>query len=190
MVNYEGRVLASGSNVSGQLGLGHTETQHEFQKVHELRNVLQVAAGEHSAAIDCDGRLFRWGQGVKGIYLAPLKIASPRPTFIDQIAMGAGFGVVKNKLGELFTYGMNEVGQLGLGDNQSRSTLNCMVQLNQQGVVKLVAAGSNFAIALLDSRTGNLDSVNMLHQQHDSAPLPKMLADNIDRTSCTEFNEI
>ena len=83
VINMDGRVLASGSNVSGQLGLGHTETQHTFQRVHELHNILQVSAGEHSAAIDCDGRLYRWGQGVKGIYLAPLKIASPRPTFID-----------------------------------------------------------------------------------------------------------
>lgn len=31
--------------------------------------------------------------------------------------MGSGFGVVKNKLGEIFTYGLNEAGQLGLGDN-------------------------------------------------------------------------
>ena len=76
--------MATGSNVTGQLGLGHNESQHEFHKIHELKNILHVEASTHSTAIDCDGRLFRWGQGVKGVYLAPLKIASPRsPTFIE-----------------------------------------------------------------------------------------------------------
>ena len=69
-----------------------------------------MAASSHSAAVDCDGRLFRWGQGVKGVYLAPLKIASPRPTFIDQLSVGPDFGVVRNRNGELFTYGCNARG--------------------------------------------------------------------------------
>ena len=99
--------------------------------IPELTNILNVCASTHSAAIDCDGRLFRWGQGVKGIYLAPLKIASPRPTFIDEISMGFDFGIVKNRDGELFTYGLNSSGQLGLGDAESRSTLNSLNQLNQ-----------------------------------------------------------
>ena len=110
VVNYEGQVLATGSNITGQLGLGHKESQHNFTKIIGLSNILYVGASTHSAAIDCDGRLFRWGQGVKGMYLAPLKIASPRPTFIDSISMGADFGIVKNKTGELFTYGLNTKG--------------------------------------------------------------------------------
>ena len=60
-----------------------------------------------------------------------MKIASPRPTFIDEISMGYDFGVVKNKNGELFSYGLNSNGQLGLGDSESRSTLNSLVELNQ-----------------------------------------------------------
>ena len=44
--------------------------------------------------------------------------------------MGDDFGVVKNKNGELFTYGVNAKGQLGLGDKEARSTLNSLVSLN------------------------------------------------------------
>lgn len=98
--------------------------------IPELKNILHIGASSHSAAVDCDGRLFRWGQGVKGMYLAPLKIASPRPIFIDQISLGEDFGVIKNKNGEIFTYGINGAGQLGLGDKESRSTLNSLVSLN------------------------------------------------------------
>ena len=91
---------------------------------------MHVCASSHSTAIDCDGRLYRWGQGVKGVYLAPLKIASPRPTFIDEVSMGHDFGIVRNKNGELFSYGLNSSGQLGIGDSESRSTLNSLVTLN------------------------------------------------------------
>ena len=64
------------------------------------------------------------------MYLAPLKIASPRPIFIDQVSMGSDFGIVKNKKGEIFTYGVNQSGQLGLGDQESRSSINSLVSLN------------------------------------------------------------
>ena len=150
VINFDGKVLATGSNVTGQLGLGHTESQHEFKTISELSNILHVAASTHSAAIDCDGRLFRWGQGVKGVYLAPLKIASPRPIFLDQLVLGADFGVVKSKNGELFTYGKNDKGQLGLGDRESRSTLNSLNELNRCGRVKNVAVGANFVICTAD----------------------------------------
>ena len=90
--------------------------------------------------------------GVKGVYLAPLKIASPRsPTFIDQVSLGADFGLVRSKNGELFSYGLNVKGQLGLGDLEARSTLNDVGSLNQYGVVKHVAAGSDFVICLVDT---------------------------------------
>ena len=83
VINYAGKVLASGLNSNGQLGLGHIENRYAFEQIPELINILHIGAGSHSAAIDCEGRFFRWGKGVKGSYLAPLKIASPRPIFID-----------------------------------------------------------------------------------------------------------
>ena len=58
---------------------------------------MQVGASTHSCAIDLEGRLFRWGQAIKGVYLVPLKIASPRPIHFDEISMGADFAIVKNE---------------------------------------------------------------------------------------------
>ena len=69
--------------------------------------------------------------------------------------MGSDFGIVKNKKGEVFTYGVNSFGQLGLGDNESRSTLNSLVQLNKHGVIRRMAAGFNFVVCLVDLRTTN-----------------------------------
>ena len=90
--------------------MGHIENRFVFEQIPELVNILHVGAGSHSAAIDCEGRFFRWGKGVKGSYLAPLKIASPRPIFIDHVSTGKDFGIVKNRNGELFTYGVNAEG--------------------------------------------------------------------------------
>ena len=116
---------------------------------------MHVGASTHSIAVDSDGRLFRWGQGVKGVYLAPLKIASPRPIFIDHVSMGADFGIIKNKKGEVFTYGSNSAGQLGLGDNESRSSLNSLDSINQLGTIRKMAAGSNFVVCLVDMSSGD-----------------------------------
>lgn len=44
--------------------------------------------------------------------------------------MGIDFGIVRNRKGELYTYGVNQNGQLGLGDIESRSSLNSLVSLN------------------------------------------------------------
>ena len=68
--------------------------------------------------------------------------------------MGHDFGIVRNKNGEVFTYGVNGKGQLGLGDTESRSTLNSVDQLNSFGAVKGVAAGSNFVVCLVDQKPG------------------------------------
>ena len=72
--------------------------------------------------------------------------------------MGHDFGVVRNKNGELFTYGVNAKGQLGLGDTESRTTLNSVDSLNAFGVVKGVAAGSNFVICLVDQHAKTMQS--------------------------------
>jgi alpha-tubulin suppressor-like RCC1 family protein len=60
-----GDVYASGSNISGQCGLGANSKARdyvEFTKVDDLRSIVDIACGwEHSLACDQEGRLFTFG---------------------------------------------------------------------------------------------------------------------------------
>jgi alpha-tubulin suppressor-like RCC1 family protein len=57
----DGKVLTCGLNSSGQLGLGHCESCHEFSEV-KVKNCVKVFAGEeNSAGLTSDGRVFIWG---------------------------------------------------------------------------------------------------------------------------------
>ena len=101
--------------------------------------------------------------------------------------MGVDFGVVKNKTGELFTYGLNTKGQLGLGDNESRSSLNSLVSLNTQGSVRNMAAGSNFVICLVDEAP--TPHQYFCTEIPESAPTGKRASGYPQQTSVTEFKD-
>ena len=45
LVTYNGDVFASGQNIGGQLGLGHSDSMNEFKQIGGLKNVLCVDAG-------------------------------------------------------------------------------------------------------------------------------------------------
>ena len=53
-----GRSLPEVNLKEGQLNLS---VRDKFQPVPGLRSVLKIAAGSHSAAIDCKGYLYVWG---------------------------------------------------------------------------------------------------------------------------------
>lgn len=59
----DGRVLASGTNASGQLGDGTTTARKVFAPAVQVTGALTVAAGgrSFSAALVADGRVFAWG---------------------------------------------------------------------------------------------------------------------------------
>ena len=111
MVTYDGGVYSTGSNIGGQLGLGHTDSKTEFSKIQGLKNILNASAGTQSGAVDCDGQLYVWGEGVFGTFLSPLKISYRQDVSeFDQLSIGKEFGVAKNKKGKVYAWGLNESG--------------------------------------------------------------------------------
>ena len=147
----EGFVYSTGSNLNGELGLGTTESEHEFRKIRDIKNVMQIAAGTHSGAVDCDGQIYIWGQGVFGKYLSPLKISNRDDLgYFDSISISYGFGVAKSKHGKVYAWGLNSNGQLGQGDTGNRSFLTPVSNLHDFGIVNSVAAGNHFVISFME----------------------------------------
>ena len=142
VLTEDGKVFSWGANRRGQLGHGDTMATSTPRKVDSFhRRVAQVAAGaNHSVALMEGGLLFSWGSGAllgQGKYNSgkggggggsasntdentPQPIQALKKQRVKKISCGWNFTVALSHSGELFSWGENEHGQLGLGDLKNR----------------------------------------------------------------------
>jgi alpha-tubulin suppressor-like RCC1 family protein/phosphodiesterase/alkaline phosphatase D-like protein len=160
------RMLAWGSNSSGQLGLGDTVQRNAPEAMADSgllagKTILSLAAGSgHSLALCADGTLAAWGSNSSGQLGNNSTTSSDVPVAVDQtgvlagkvvvaIAAGRGFNLVLCRDGTLVAWGANG-GNLG---NNTFSDSWIPVSVDQSGVlagkkVISIAAGENHALAL------------------------------------------
>ena len=106
-----------------------------------------IAAGSFSASISDETRsLFLWGSGTFGQFLTPHRVKKIRGE-TNMVAVGDGFGIALTEQGFLYSWGENNVGQLGSGDSAVKSTPQVMTHLDTKRVTS-VACGRNFVIAM------------------------------------------
>jgi X-linked retinitis pigmentosa GTPase regulator len=115
--------------------------------------VTKVAAGHHSAALTDKGDLFIWGTGVFGEYDIPMLFGTFQA--ID-ISVGSTFGVVLDANSNLYSWGTNSNGELGVGDFEIRKTPSLIKGL-QGKVVTKVSCGGSYVIALGGNITKSLE---------------------------------
>ena len=126
------KVYVWGKNDSGQLGLGHVDDQDTPWELTflESHTVVQVAAGtKHTACLTQDSLVFTWGcnrdqqLGIGGITsvafaTVPQAVSVPVPHGASVRHISAGdthtVALIDNST-QLFIWGKNDVGQLGLG---------------------------------------------------------------------------
>ena len=130
--------------------------------------IVQIAAGSnHLMALSEDGQLFAWGCGEQGQLgrrvLERLKQYGLRPTnvtprmgrsrvIIKRVVCGAYHTLAISEDGNLWTMGLNNYGQLGLGDLDERLTAELVNPANWNGS-KVVdgAAGEHHSMVLLST---------------------------------------
>eukprot|EP01105_Mastigella_eilhardi_P008575 TRINITY_DN2077_c0_g1_i2.p1 TRINITY_DN2077_c0_g1~~TRINITY_DN2077_c0_g1_i2.p1 ORF type:complete len:300 (+),score=43.68 TRINITY_DN2077_c0_g1_i2:978-1877(+) len=159
-----GEVFAWGRNNNGQLGLGDTTTRTEPTLIPVLQmapHVLSLACGyDFSAALLESNDLLMWGGNVNGScgigdelrnVTLPTKVhkLATKKAAVKTVACGSWHTAAVLWNGELFTWGRNECGQLGLGSTLYRSTPK-KVNLSGNFVVA-VACGFNNTAALFDN---------------------------------------
>jgi hypothetical protein len=174
VVTATGRVLTTGGNNFGQLGIGSKKSVSILTRVAALEGIPieKVVCGHHTAALSERGELFIWGTGVFGEFLSPMRITSISAPLRD-IDTGGCFGAAVDIYGTVWTWGSNTSGELGVGDYEPRVNPFPVRQL-QGKKVKIVACGGNFAIALgsdIESTSFQLLSYRQpLSSERDLAP--------------------
>lgn len=110
--------------------------------------MVKVRAGSFSASLSADGQLYVWGEGTFGQFYTPHRIKSAKVLDIQDFAISrAGLAAVISRSGTCYTWGHNDVGQLGHGDFKPRQTPQRVKYLEGKKVTS-IGLGEDFCIAL------------------------------------------
>jgi len=155
-VNSSGELYAVGRNGNGQLGLGDTTQRTTITRVGTASNWLDVAGGDnYSLGIKSNGEIYGWGRNSSGRTglgttignaTTPTRIGSAS-NWISITSTGVHSLAINNS-GELWTWGANFAGQLGLGDTTQRTT---PTRVGSSSNWVIVDAGSSHTLAINES---------------------------------------
>jgi len=187
----DGHVLTWGGNTYGQLGNGASESESSYIPVYVINdfnapfeNVVAIASGtNHILLLTETNELWAWGKNENGQLANNNPISFNRPTRITglpsnrivQIAAGDAHSMVLLDNGEIWSWGDNAFGQLGLGDIVSTMVPARVNLENGNPLMNIVSivAGAFHSLALsndgyiwafgnnLDGQLGNGSSVNI-----------------------------
>jgi alpha-tubulin suppressor-like RCC1 family protein len=161
LVIIDGKVYATGYNVSGQLGLGDRNDRDRFTEVKDLsgKKVIAIYAETgHSFALSKDGKVYATGNNLVGqLGLGDSGEENHRSLFTEvtdlsgknivAVAAGEFHTLALTKEGKVYATGNNLVGQLGLGDKTNRYRFTEVTSLNGKNIIA-IAAGYNHSFAL------------------------------------------
>ncbi|XP_073494150.1 probable E3 ubiquitin-protein ligase HERC3 isoform X1 [Phyllobates terribilis] len=154
----DGRVYSCGCNSVGQLGHDHEDITPGYVNTLANEHVIHVACGQaHCVALTSQGQLFSWGAGSEGqLGHSTAELSIPVPRLIKkfnqqkilQISCGSQHCLALSDDGQLFTWGQNAQGQLGLGQGITQQSSPQRVKSLEGIPLAQVTAGGYHSFAL------------------------------------------
>jgi len=162
LVMDNGESYSFGSNDYGQLGHHKSRTRAELVEGLDAHVITGVACGSHYTLVKNEwGEIFAWGSNSKGqlgfdtqgqIVQIPKMIKTLATKHVIQVACGQYHSLVLTNVGELYSWGCNSHGQLGLGTTGSPEKMPCQIKSLQGIPIAFIACGGNHSFAV--SRSG------------------------------------
>lgn len=166
----DGGVATCGINLRGQLGrtdnLGNSNINSIPQIIPNLQNITSIACGfEHLVMLTSNGTLFSCGYNLYGnlgnLTNSGRVLSNGTPLLVSNITnaidvtCGIYHTVVLTANGNVFTFGLNQTGQLGSQTNFGNSSANPIPFLvpNTNDIISIGAGGSH---TLLLQRNGQI----------------------------------
>ncbi|XP_012885257.1 PREDICTED: probable E3 ubiquitin-protein ligase HERC6 isoform X1 [Dipodomys ordii] len=158
-------VLSLGDNSCGQLGRRGVPSSKQAEHIQALEtlHIDVVSCGkEHSLAVCHEGKVFAWGAGSEGqlgtgelkeINFTPKRINALAGIKIIQVSCGNFHSLALSEDSQVFSWGKNSEGQLGLGKNALMQSTPERVRSLEGIPVAQVAAGGAHSFALCLSGT-------------------------------------
>ncbi|MEW5302121.1 MAG: hypothetical protein WDW36_004931 [Sanguina aurantia] len=184
-----GKVYSWGWGGYGNLGDGSIEDRHTPTKVIGLegQNIVNVRCGwRHSIVVTEDGRMYTFGWGKYGQcghgeasdQAVPRMVEALEGVQVSAVAGGWRHTLAGDKHGNLYAWGWNKFGQLGLGDTEDRRLPTLVTTLRE--AVRILACGWRHTVAV--TVTGQVYSwgrgVNgqLGHGREEDLALPTLLS--------------
>lgn len=162
-INHDDTVLAWGGNLNGQLGDGTTVQRNSPVTVSSLTEVKAITAGDsHTVALKQDGTVWTWGYNFFGqlgngsqVQKSDTPVQVTGLSEVIAISAAGNFNIALEADGTVWTWGINDFGQLGNGDSTNS---NVPVQVKSSDSsnfahVKLIKAGRYHGLAVKDDDT-------------------------------------
>jgi alpha-tubulin suppressor-like RCC1 family protein len=195
--------LTCGKNDNGQLGTGDQQQPTSIiTKVNLPVKFLAISAGSyHNIGIAQEGgSLWAWGSNksrqlgisdTRGILPIPTQI--PNTHSFVQVSAGGYFSLALDQNQSVWSFGYNDYGQLGLGDNTLRDIPTKIESLSN---IKMISAGYQFGIAL--DHDGNMWSFGfnshgelaLGDRSHRNEPCLIESLRNVAQVACGTFHSL
>ena len=155
-IKTDGTLWAWGQNTNGLLGDGTTFHRSSPVKIGNMTNWQHVSCGyQHSLAIKTDGTLWSWGDPSYGslgnnnsvaVVYSPVQVGS----LSNWVAVVGGFyhNLAIKTDGTLWSWGLNDYGELGDGTSGAANRKLSPVQVGNLTNWAQVAAGYEFSLAI------------------------------------------
>eukprot|EP00639_Heterosigma_akashiwo_P004180 CAMPEP_0194582040 /NCGR_PEP_ID=MMETSP0292-20121207/15322_1 /TAXON_ID=39354 /ORGANISM="Heterosigma akashiwo, Strain CCMP2393" /LENGTH=441 /DNA_ID=CAMNT_0039436025 /DNA_START=270 /DNA_END=1592 /DNA_ORIENTATION=+ len=194
MLTAAGEVFCCGYNDSGQCGLGGTQRVPNLTKAegidHKKVTFIHTANGsEHLLLVTDDGELYscgynskgQLGHGAAGAAYAPRLVEALYGHRVARVACSYYHSVVATDLDQLFAFGRNDFGQLGLGDRDDRAAPTEVEALGGGGrACSALACGQYHTVVALEGGGafgfGKNDYGQIGMEGHDARLRPAMLS--------------
>jgi alpha-tubulin suppressor-like RCC1 family protein len=156
-IRSDGTLWMTGLNLYGMLGQGNTVDRSSLTQVGSLADWSNVVVGMYNViALKTDGSIWSWGYGADGGLGQSLAVSRSSPVRIGALSTWRDIAAsVNNSLGNsgfaiktdntLWAWGVNDSGQLGLGNTVNRSS---PTQVGTSAAWLTVAGGRGFTIGV------------------------------------------
>lgn len=198
-----GKTYVWGYNNHGQLGLENGINQRYPQELSLYKDIESITCGYDFtlALTSIPNKLYVWGRNSSGelglgdndLQYSPKKLMLDIESKIKSITCGESHTITVTESGVCYGWGLNCLGQLGLGDTDNRKSPEEITRLNPG--IKKVTCGSHHSVALTMGNvcyTWGSNSAGQLGLGHFASQcLPQELGlRNIIAVACGAFHTI
>ncbi len=150
-IDEDSQLSCFGDNSAGQLGDGAYQRRNADERVNVLDNVVEVGGGaRHTCARTADGTALCWGDNRRGqLGIDRNAIRRPVPTKVEalgdnvaSLAVGADHTCALATSGQLYCWGDNRDGQLGIDSAGERATAPVFVHALGDRVARIALGES------------------------------------------------
>ena len=195
-LDANGEVYAWGTNNYGQLGNGNNTSSNIPTKVvtpdgtENISDIVEISAGDHYSIIsDKEGNIYTFGYN--GHYRTANENTVNKPVQItDNVskielvsASEGGHTVISDWDGYVYTVGLNDAGQLGLGDNSNRSKFEMV------GKLQIISNPEKISLHVGETKNVDLSVGSSFNLKSDVAQLSGTINKVIANTNIASVSE-